>query len=115
MPEEEFKEISSYTKEQSSSTEKSVELNNEFKCYTFDLETTALTRDSEIIQIACASVNDSANCFSAYSVTDGDVSFQASSVNKLQISFSSGRKVLLKDYKVVASDVSCQDALTNFV
>ena len=74
-----------------------------------------MKRDSEIIQIACVSVEDKEDSFSTYSVPDGEVSLHASKINKLTTAFSSGKKVLMKDNKIVASDISCQDALTNFV
>ena len=50
-----------------------------------------------------------------YSVPDGDVSSHASKVNKLSTTYEKGKKVLLKGDKVVASDVSPEDALINFV
>ena len=74
-----------------------------------------LKRDSEIIQIAGVSVEEKEHSFSTYSVPDGDVSLHALKINKLTTEFSSGKKVLMKDNKVVASDISCQDVLTNFV
>ena len=113
---EELEKISSVIDLQGPSPkEKTLELNNALKCFCFDLETTGLKRDSEIIQIACASIQDNEDYSNTYAVPDGDVSLHASKVNKLSTSYSSGKKVLLKDNKVVASDLSCEDALTNFV
>ncbi|KAK3704313.1 hypothetical protein QZH41_007491 [Actinostola sp. cb2023] len=86
-----------------------------FKCFTFDLETTGLKRDSEIVQIACASLENKEITFNSYSVPVGSISPQASKVNKLSTSFRSGKKVLLRDNKVVCSDINSQDALENFV
>ena len=56
-----------------------------YECFAFDLETTGLKRDSEILQIACASCENSENRFCQYSVPDGNISSSASKVNGLSL------------------------------
>lgn len=96
-------------------TESTLEKDGVYECFSFDLETTGLKRDSEIIQIACVSLKDIQHSFNEFAVPDGEVSPSASKVNHLTISFKEGKKVLMKDNRTVAAEVLSQQAVTAFL
>lgn len=114
----ELGEISSYidsSKEQNDISTSADEGDREYNCFCFDIETTGLKRDSEIVQIACVPVNDEQlRSFNAYAVPDGEISSSASKVNKLTTGFREGKKVLLKENKTVTSEGS-ELTMKNFV
>lgn len=86
-----------------------------YECFSFDIETTGLKRDSEIIQIACTNIRDEHQNFNVYAVPEGNVAPSASKVNQLTTSFQDGKKVLMKNNRSVAKDVTSEQALTKFI
>lgn len=87
---------------------------DEIKVFSFDIETTGLQRDSEIVQIACASLHKEYE-YNSFAVPEKNISAGASKVNKLSTTFRNGQKVLLRESKVVACDVTPKQGLENFV
>ena len=75
------------------------------KYFVFDIETTSLKRTSEILQIACVSLNDISKGYNVYSTSEGQISPSASKVNNLTTAFQAGKKVLLKINQLVAAIV----------
>lgn len=86
-----------------------------YHCFTFDLETTSLKRDSEIVQLSCLSTKDKETYFNKYAVPEGSVAASASKVNNLSTAFKDGKKVLRKDGKTVAQGLSSKQVVTDFL
>jgi DNA polymerase III epsilon subunit-like protein len=101
--------------ETTSTSEKTQATTSKYKLFAFDLETTSLKRDSEILQIACVSFEDQSDSFSAYMVPDEGISPAASKVTDLTTSFQDGKKILLKGKHPLETPLSSHDVMQSFV
>ena len=84
-----------------------------YKFIMFDTETTTIGRQAEICQLSAVD-DDGENEFSCYVMPEGDISRNASNVNKLEISTKNGKRSLCHNGEPVKS-ITSDEALLSFI